>query len=111
LKINIFIAKDYYSNEVDFNINQNMSDVKNSNKNVFNEMSSSIIRDKSPISNLNNSDFNLNNTNIEDDIMAKINKEAQKFEDNIISGEDIYDRYDKVSENQFKEMIKDKKYK
>lgn len=41
--------------------------------------------------------------------MAKINKEAQKFENNVISGADIYDKYEKVTEQQFKEMIKDKK--
>jgi len=70
------------------------------------------MRDKSPNNaNLNNSDFNLNNTNMEDDILDKINEEAQKFEyNNVIFSEDIYDKYEKVTEQQFKDMIKEKKY-
>jgi len=60
-------------------------------------------------SNLNNSDFNLNNSNNDEDIMAKINKEAQKFENDVITGDDIYDKFGKLTDQQYKEMIKDKK--
>jgi formiminotetrahydrofolate cyclodeaminase len=85
--------------------------LRNNNKNsIYDINASPSLREKSTNSNLNNSEFNLNNTNIEDDLMAKINKEAQKFESNTISGEDIYDKFEKVTEQQFKEMTKEKKY-
>jgi len=85
--------------------------LRNNNKNTINDINASAsLREKSPNSYLNNSEFNLNNTNIEDDLMSKINKEAQKFENNAISGEDIYDKFENVTELQFKEMTKEKKY-
>lgn len=62
------------------------------------------------VTNINSSDMNLNQTINDDDIIFKINEEAKNFEkNNIISGNDIYDKYNKVTEQQFKEMIKDKK--
>lgn len=60
--------------------------------------------------NNNNSDFLNNSNNIDDDILQKIDDEAKNFENtNIISGNDIYDKYEKVTENQFKELFQEKK--
>ena len=64
---------------------------------------------KSPYSKLNNSDLIVNNSSNDDDIFKNINKEAQRLENEIISGNDIYDKYDKVTELQFKELIREKK--
>lgn len=57
-----------------------------------------------------NDNSNLNENDLDDDILQKINDEAKKFENNeIISGNDIYDKYNKVTENQFKELFQEKK--
>ena len=51
-----------------------------------------------------------NSNNNDDDILQKIDYEANKYENNnILSGSDIYDKYDKVTENQFKELFQEKK--
>ena len=51
-----------------------------------------------------------NSNNIDDDILQKIDEEANRFENtNLINGNDIYDKYDKVTENQFKELFQEKK--
>ena len=62
-------------------------------------------------SNLHNSDFILNNTNIEEEVINKINQEPKIYNIDSLEQKEIYNKYNKVSEVQFKDLIKDKKYK